>query len=90
MQEELLISCKNCIHKEVCVMHECNNDCETEVAENGCKDFRNYKRTAKWKLGKSGVMYFCSRCSYAAHPREVDEWLYCPICGAKMKGEKDG
>lgn len=39
----------------------------------------------KWRLGKSGCMYFCSQCSYAAHPREVDEWEYCPICGTKME-----
>ena len=40
----------------------------------------------EWRLGKSGCMYFCSECNYAAHPREVDEWSYCPRCGAKMKG----
>ena len=40
----------------------------------------------EWKLGKSGCMYFCSECNYAAHPREVDEWSYCPRCGAKMGG----
>lgn len=39
----------------------------------------------KWVLGKSGVMYSCSQCSCAAHPREVDEWNYCPICGTKME-----
>lgn len=40
----------------------------------------------EWKLGKSGCMYFCSACNYAAHPREVDEWNFCPRCGEKMKG----
>ena len=40
----------------------------------------------EWKLGKSGVMYFCSSCGYAAHPREEEEWNFCPRCGAKMKG----
>ena len=44
------------------------------------------RRGGEWKLGKSGCMYFCSECNYAAHPREVDEWSYCPRCGAKMKG----
>lgn len=43
------------------------------------------RRGGEWKLGKSGCMYFCSECNYAAHPREVDEWSYCPRCGAKMK-----
>ena len=40
----------------------------------------------EWRLGKSGCMYFCSDCDYVAHPREVDEWSYCPRCGARMKG----
>jgi ferredoxin-like protein FixX len=40
----------------------------------------------KWKLGESGCMYFCSNCNYAAHPREEEEWNFCPNCGAKMKG----
>ena len=44
----------------------------------------------EWKLGKSGCMYFCSKCNYAAHPREEDEWNYCPNCGAKMKGGAEG
>lgn len=39
-----------------------------------------------WVLGRSGCMYYCSECKYAAHPREVDEWSHCPRCGAKMKG----
>ena len=44
----------------------------------------------EWELGKSGVMSFCSTCGYWAHPREVDEWDYCPRCGAKMREEDDG
>lgn len=42
----------------------------------------------EWKLGKSGCMYFCGKCNYAAHPREVDEWGFCPQCGARMDGER--
>jgi len=42
----------------------------------------------EWKLGKSGCMYFCSRCNYAAHPREQEEWHFCPNCGAKMYGKE--
>lgn len=62
------------------------NDCE-RIAE--CiYDDGGYRKQSKgeWELGKSGCMYFCSFCGYAAHPREVDEWTYCPNCGAKMKG----
>lgn len=43
----------------------------------------------EWRLGKSGCMYFCSECNYAAHPREVDEWSYCPKCGARMGGGEE-
>lgn len=43
----------------------------------------------KWKLGESGCVYFCNQCSYAAHPREVDEWDYCPNCGARMGGDNE-
>lgn len=46
-----------------------------------------HEKGGEWKLGESGCMYFCSECNYAAHPREVDEWNYCPRCGAKTKGE---
>ena len=46
-------------------------------------------RHGEWKLGKSGVMYFCSFCGYAAHPREEEQWNFCPNCGAKMDGGKD-
>lgn len=39
---------------------------------------------AKWRLGKSGLMYFCPKCEYAAHPREVEEWNFCPRCGEPL------
>ena len=44
----------------------------------------------EWKLGKSGCMYFCSSCNYAAHPREEEEWDFCPNCGAHMRKEDEG
>ena len=45
-------------------------------------------RHGEWNLGKSGCMYFCFSCRYAAHPREAEEWSFCPRCGAKMDGER--
>lgn len=32
-------NCKDCIHKDVCHIHECYNSCEEEVLENGCENF---------------------------------------------------
>lgn len=42
------------------------------------------KDKVKWRLGKSGLMYFCPNCEYAAHPREVEEWNFCPRCGEQL------
>ena len=78
------MACENCLHHYACVVN-------SEYVPSPCKayeskaDYRKQK-VGEWKLGKSGCMYFCSDCNYAAHPREVDEWSYCPKCGAKMRG----
>ena len=45
------------------------------------------KSKGEWMLGESGCIYYCAFCGYAAHPREAEEWDFCPNCGAKMKGE---
>lgn len=79
--------------KIICGM---KNDCDGCMWDKVHCNERNYaeeiynagyhkQSEGEWKLGKSGCMYFCSECNYAAHPREVDEWSYCPRCGAKMK-----
>ena len=81
--------------KDICrVKHICNDVCNPISA---CDALRYAERAVEagyvkqsegeWKLGKSGLMYFCSSCGYAAHPREEEEWNFCPRCGAKMKGE---
>ncbi len=44
----------------------------------------------KWKLGKSGCMYFCSNCDLWVHPREAEAWKYYPNCGSRMDGEENG
>lgn len=46
------------------------------------------RERGEWKLGKSGCMYFCTHCANFAHPREKDEWCFCPHCGADMRGVK--
>lgn len=75
---------------------------EIREAVNGCSSYwseviaehlfeQGYRKQSEgeWKLGKSGCMYFCDKCGYAAHPRE-EEWNYCPNCGAKMRKEDEG
>ena len=79
-----------------------NNKCLCDLENSTCnlecwagrgpaKDLYNagYRKVERgeWKLGKSGCMYFCPKCNYAAHPREAEEWNSCPRCGANMRGE---
>lgn len=80
--------------KNICrVTQACHGVCNPT---NKCNAYKYAKRVieagyepkneGEWELGKSGCMYFCSSCKYAAHPREEEEWSFCPNCGAKMKG----
>lgn len=63
-------------------------DCEMGFCAEALYNAGYHKQvTGEWKLGKGGTMYSCSYCDYKAFPREVDEWTFCPRCGAKMKGE---
>ena len=64
------------------------SDAIERIGSLSCEGYRK-QRVGEWRLGKSGCMYFCSDCNYAAHPREVDEWSYCPRCGAKMGGGEE-
>ncbi len=43
----------------------------------------------RWKL-EEGIMY-CSECNKSPHYVyiPVDEWNFCPNCGADMRGEQD-
>lgn len=79
--------CTNCHYLLVCEDEHLKQVCRFAKMAKVLYDAGYRKRRGgEWKLGKSGCMYFCSECNYAAHPREVDEWSYCPRCGAKMKG----
>lgn len=44
----------------------------------------------KWHIDKSFMPFICT-CSECGAVYDIDgafEWHYCPICGAKMDGEK--
>lgn len=77
-------TCVGCTHNN---RFQCKPIYDAELLYNA-----GYRKQSEgeWELGKSGVMSFCSTCGYWAHPREVDEWDYCPRCGAKMREEDDG
>ena len=47
-----------------------------DVAESLYNAGYRKQREGEWELGKSGCMYFCSSCRYAAHPREEEEWNF--------------
>lgn len=76
------------------IEQRCNRDCIPSCDECIAQTLYNagYRKQNKgeWKLGKGGVMYSCSRCNYKAHPREAEEWNFCPRCGSDMRKEDEG
>ena len=97
-----MMTCKDCIHNEVCHMREICNDIEEQVKELGCMDFIARTDVQEIKHGKwikmdiipDDVDYYCSECRNfidIAIGRETPidrDFFYCPHCGAKMeKGE---
>lgn len=97
-----MMTCKDCIHNEVCHMREICNDIEEQVKELGCMDFIARTDVQEIKHGKwinmdiipDDVDYYCSECRNfidIAIGRETPRdrgFFYCPHCGAKMeKGE---
>ena len=60
-----------------------NTDAIEQAYRNGYEDGkRDAVKRGTWRLGKSGCMYFCPFCGFTAHPRERDEWIFCPRCGS--------
>ena len=80
------MNCKKCIHKDVCLFRNPEED------EKTCVNFKNESdvtsaTSAKWldkldKLDSKGYIYYeCSNCN-AQHKHNTN---FCPDCGAVMK-----
>ena len=94
------MTCKDCIHNEVCHMREICNNIEEQVKELGCMDFIARADVQEIKHGEwikmdiipDNVDYYCSKCRNfidIATGRETPtdrDFVYCPYCGAKMDG----
>lgn len=86
------MTCKDCIHFDVCDYHITELTPMT-VAE--CQHFKSkadYAEVKHGEWGKEKWMYtdqhICSLCfsTVSVHPQSV-EYKYCPYCGAKMDGK---
>ena len=92
IEEMVKVLCNHCAGKEPpCTIAKSGAMCMAiqREAEALYNDGYRKLKVGEWKIGKSGCMYFCSSCGYAAHPREEEEWNFCPNCGARMKGYKE-
>lgn len=84
------MSCKNCIHYEVC-MYVNAQAVECARAEN-CKLFRDTagyrkQREGEWVQSKSKFGFGQSNCSQCGgYVDGYTSYRYCPHCGMKIKG----
>lgn len=62
---------------------------KAEIADHLIANGVTIRERGEWRLCKSDCMYVCSRCGYPVHPREQEEWDFCPKCGADNRGGKD-
>lgn len=68
---------------------------EQEVAIMLIKAFKSAqpeRKRGRWIDKTSGYAfnYECSNCGYTVHYQFIDEYNFCPNCGAKMKGDTNG
>ena len=90
------MTCKDCIHIDVCVMHEHYNDCEKEVAESGCDhfqdkaDFVEVVRCGECKHLKvyntNSIYAYCKKTHLAFFPFEMDTRTH--YCGLGERRDK--
>lgn len=89
-----MVTCKDCLHYEVCVIIENSvfGD-EDYLTEFGCEDFKDRTKWveinhSQWKFNKdgSGTCQHCHRTT--KNVWDYDSWMrYCPDCGSKMDGD---
>lgn len=92
------MTCKDCIHNEVCYRREVCNDIEEHIRKLGCMDFIARADVQEIKHGKWKLCYEdwrmqiagdeCSACGFQHYGTCISHYHYCPNCGAKMDGGK--
>ena len=88
------MTCKDCIHYNVCVIveHRVDED-EDYLTEFGCEDFLDKNDVVEVKHARWIVSEFCGGnrigfCTECGVENRIDN--YCPNCGAKMDEVEDG
>lgn len=91
IEEMAKANCAFCRSRTNCKLDTC--DCAYEEAEYLYNEGYRNQIKAEWKSGnKNGQFgYYCTNCD-ACFTGENAEWIakehiYCPKCGAKMKGD---
>ena len=92
------MTCKDCIHNEVCYRREVCNDIEEHIRKLGCMDFVARADVQEIKRGEWKLCYEdwrmqiagdeCSACGFQHYGTCISHYHYCPNCGAKMDGGK--
>lgn len=92
------MTCKDCIHNEVCYRREVFNDIEEHIRKLGCMDFIARADVQEIKHGEWKLCYEdwrmqiagdeCSACGFQHYGTCISHYHYCPNCGAKMDGGK--
>ena len=92
------MTCKDCIHNEVCYRREVCNDIEEHIRKLGCMDFIARADVQEIKHGEWKLCYEdwrrpiagdeCSACGFQHYGTCISHYHYCPNCGAKMDGGK--
>ena len=90
------MTCKDCIHNEVCYRREVCNDIEEHIRKLGCMDFIARADVQEIKHGEWKLCYEdwrmqiagdeCSACGFQHYGTCISHYHYCLNCGAKMDG----